>query len=63
MVGKRYYVQLRDDTGTFKQLAGVSDAGLVLAPMNKKYRKELFAPFDEIVRLAEAVGKYVPGSE
>jgi phage repressor protein C with HTH and peptisase S24 domain len=63
VVGKRYYVQLRDDTGTFKQLAGVTDAGLVLAATNKKCRKELFAPFDEIVRLAAAVGIYVPESE
>jgi transcriptional regulator with XRE-family HTH domain len=56
-VGKRYYVQLDDGTGTFKELAGCDENGLSLRATNRKYKRELLAPFERIVRLAVAVGK------
>lgn len=59
-VGRRYYVQLDDGTGTFKQLESCDERGLVLRALNKKYKKPLVASFDRIQRLAIAEGTFNP---
>ena len=59
-VGRRYYVQLDDGTGTFKELASIQPEHLVLKAVNKKYRKPLIAPIDRVQKLAVAVGVFNP---
>ena len=56
-IGKRYYVQLDDGMGTFKQLADCTREGLALLATNRAYKKKLLAPFDRITRLAVAVAR------
>jgi SOS-response transcriptional repressor LexA len=60
IVGKRYYVQLDDGTGTFKELAEYGADGLTLRAINRKYKKLLIAPLDRIQRLAVLKGTLIP---
>lgn len=53
-VGKNYYVQLDDGTGTFKKLAAIEPDRLILRAINRKYRTPLIAEIARIQKLARA---------
>ena len=59
-VGKRYYVQLDDGSGTFKELAAIEPDHLLLRALNRKYKTPLRADISRIQKLARAVGRFDP---
>lgn len=61
--GEGYYVQLSDGTGTFKQVYRDGedlDCWQLRCVNRKKYPKAIRVHRDEVVRVAKAVGKFVP---
>jgi transcriptional regulator with XRE-family HTH domain len=60
-VGANYYIQKADDTATFKQLTKIEEETLTFRAINqKKYKEPFVVARAEIVRMARAMGKYVP---
>ncbi len=62
-VGKNYYVQLDDGTGTFKQVESCENDVIYLKAINKRYKKLLEAPVERVQRLAIMVGVFIPESD
>lgn len=63
--GEGYYVQLSDGTGTFKQVYRDGedlDCWQLRCLNRKKYPKAIRVHRDEVVRVARAVGKFVPAA-
>lgn len=58
-IGRDYYFQQNDGTATFKRLESITEDDFLLRPLNKKY-PGMFVSRGLIVRMALAIGKFVP---
>lgn len=56
-IGRRYYVQLEDGTGTFKELSAIDGERITLRATNRKFRTPLYAEVTRIQKLAVAVAR------
>lgn len=59
-VGKKYYIQLDDGTGTFKQLEKIEPEKITLRATNGKYRSPLHAEIGRVQKLAVLEGRFEP---
>jgi transcriptional regulator with XRE-family HTH domain len=60
-IGADYYVHRADNLATFKRLVSVNDDEYTFAALNKKkYPEQMAVARQDVVRMAKAVGKFVP---